>query len=108
MPGCEILTEDPESLRVKEGSTLNKSILALNTLFKDLSQNQHGDFIYYDGSAVTQLLKDTFGGNSLTVGLFTLQYGDAIGSTVTMRTYKKCSMIMNYPVINDNRIIGLL
>jgi len=37
MPGCEILTEDPESLRVKEGSTLNKSILALNTLFKDLS-----------------------------------------------------------------------
>jgi len=39
MPGCEVLTEDPESLRVKEGSTLNKSILALNTLFKDLSQN---------------------------------------------------------------------
>ena len=36
MPGCEVLTEDPESLRVKEGSTLNKSILALNTLFKDL------------------------------------------------------------------------
>jgi hypothetical protein len=53
-------------------------------------------------------LKDTFGGNSLTVGLFTLQYGDAIGSTVTMRTYKKCSTVMNYPVINDNRIIGLL
>jgi hypothetical protein len=39
MPGCEILTEDPESLRVKEGSTLNKSILALNTLFKDLAAN---------------------------------------------------------------------
>ena len=53
MPGCEVLTEDPESLRVKEGSTLNKSILALNTLFKDLSANSHGDFIYYDGSVVT-------------------------------------------------------
>jgi len=53
MPGCEVLTEDPESLRVKEGSTLNKAMLSLNTLFKDLSQNQHGDFIYYDGSAVT-------------------------------------------------------
>lgn len=37
MPGCEVLTEDPESLRVKEGSTLNKAILSLNTLFKDLS-----------------------------------------------------------------------
>ena len=53
MRGCEVLTEDPESLRVKEGSTMNKSILALNTLFKDLSANSHGDFIYYDGSAVT-------------------------------------------------------
>ena len=53
-------------------------------------------------------MKDTYGGNSLTVGIFTLQYGDAIGSTVTMRTFKKCQQIVNYPVINDNRIIGLL
>ena len=108
LPGCEVLTEDPESLRVKEGSTLNKSILALNTLIKDLSTNRHGDFIYYDGSVLTQLLKDTFGGNSLSIGLFNLQYGDAIGSTVTMRTFKKCQMITNFPIINDNRILGLL
>ena len=25
-----------------------------------------------------------------------------------MRTFKKCQNIVNYPVINDNRIIGLL
>jgi hypothetical protein len=108
LPGCEVLTEDPEALRVREGTTLNRSILALNTLFKDLATNRHGDFIYYDGSVVTQLLKDTYGGNSLTIGVFNLQYGDAIGSTVTMRTFRKCQMITNYPVINDNRILGLL
>lgn len=26
LPGCEILNEDPESLRVKQGSTLNRGI----------------------------------------------------------------------------------
>jgi len=57
---------------------------------------------------VTQLLRDTFGGNSLTLGLFTLQYGDPIGSTLTLRAMKRCQSIMNYPVINDNRTIGLL
>ena len=57
---------------------------------------------------MTQLLRDTFGGNSLTLGLFTLQYGDPIGSTLTLRAMKRCQSIMNYPVINDNRTIGLL
>ena len=89
MPGCEVLNEDPESLRVKQGSTLNKGILSLNNLFKELATNPHGDYVFYDGSVLTQLLKDVLGGNSLTVGLFTLQYGDAIGSTLTMRAFKK-------------------
>jgi hypothetical protein len=35
-------------------------------------------------------MKDVLGGNSLTIGLFTLQYGDAIGSTLAMRAFKKC------------------
>jgi hypothetical protein len=26
LPGCEILNEDPEALRVKQGSTLNRGI----------------------------------------------------------------------------------
>lgn len=72
MPGCEVLTEDPEALRIKQGSTLNKGILALNNLFKDLSSNQYGDYIFYDGSILTQLCKDVLGGNSLSVGLFNL------------------------------------
>jgi coiled-coil domain-containing protein 78 len=72
MPGCEILNEDPESLRVKQGSTLNRGIQAVNTLMRDLATNPHGDHVYYEGSILTQLLKDCFGGNSLSLGLFTL------------------------------------
>lgn len=39
MPGCEILNEDPEALRVKQGSTLNRGIQAVNTLIRDLATN---------------------------------------------------------------------
>jgi len=108
LPSCEILNEDPEALRVKQGSTLNRGIQALNTLIRELSANQHGDNAYYEGSTVTQLLRDSFGGNSLTMGIFTVQYGDPIGSTLTLRAMKRCQAIMNFPVINDNRTIGLL
>ena len=72
MPGCEILNEDPETVRVKQGSTLNKGMLSVNNLLKELSTNPHGDYVFYDGSILSQLLKDVFGGNSLTVGVFTL------------------------------------
>jgi Kinesin motor domain len=108
LPGCEILNEDPEAVRVKQGSTLNRGILAVNTLMRDLATNPHGDHVYYEGSILTQLMRDTLGGNSLTLGLFTLQHGDPIGSTLSMRALKRCQAIMNFPVINDNRTIGLL
>ncbi len=108
LPGCEILNEDPEALRVKQGSTLNRGIQSVNTLMRDLSTSQHGDHVFYEGSAITQLMRDTLGGNSLTLGLFTLQYGDPIGSTLSLRALKRCQQIMNFPVINDNRTIGLL
>ena len=39
MPGCEILNEDPEALRVKQGSTLNRGIQAVSTLMRDLATN---------------------------------------------------------------------
>ena len=108
LPGSEILNEDPEALRVKQGSTLNRGIQAVNTLIRDLATNSHGDHVSYEGSALTFLLRDTFGGNSLTMGIFNLQYGDALGSTITLRALNRCQGVMNYPVINDNRTIGLL
>jgi hypothetical protein len=108
LPGCEILNEDPEALRVKQGSTMNRGIQALNTLMRELSTNPHGDHVFYEGSTVTQLLRDSFGGNSLTMGIFNVQYGDPIGSTLALRAMKRCQSIMNFPVINDNRTIGLL
>lgn len=84
-PGCEVLNEDPEALRAKQGADLNKGILTLSSLLRDLAATPHGDYANYDNSLLTQLSRDIFGGNSLCVGIFCLQYGDAVGSALSLR-----------------------
>lgn len=107
-PGCEVLNEDPEALRAKQGADLNKGILTLSSLLRDLAATPHGDYANYDNSLLTQLSRDIFGGNSLCVGIFCLQYGDAVGSALSLRALQRCQSIMNFPVQNDNRVLGLL
>ena len=107
-PGCEVLNEDPEALRAKQGADLNKGILSLNSLLRDLAATPHGDYANYDNSLLTQLSRDIYGGNSLSVGIFCLQYGDAVGSALSLRALQRCQSIMNFPVQNDNRVLGLL
>jgi len=108
LPGSEILNEDPDTLRAKQGQELNKGIFSLNNLFRDLSSTPQGDFANYDESVLTSLSRDIFGGNSLCVGIFCLQLGDPVGSAMTMRALQRCQSIMNFPVQNDNRVLGLL
>ena len=107
-PSSEILNEDIDTLRAKQGQELNKGIFSLNNLFRDLSSTPQGDYANYDESVLTSLSRDIFGGNSLGVGIFHLQLNDAIGSAMTMRALQRCQMIMNFPVQNDNRVLGLL
>ena len=102
------MNEDPETLRAKQGADLNKGIFSLNNLFRDLAATPQGEFANYDESVLTALSRDIFGGNSLAMGIFCLQYGDPIGSSLTMRSLQRCQSIMNFPVQNDNRVLGLL
>lgn len=37
LAGSEILNEDPETLRAKQGEELNKGIFSLNNLLRDLA-----------------------------------------------------------------------
>lgn len=104
----EVLNEDPDTLRAKQGQTLNKGIFSLNTLLRDLSSTPQGEYANYSESLLNSLARDVFGGNSLAIGIFCLQFGDPIGSAMTMRALEKCKSIMNFPVQNDNRVLGLL
>lgn len=108
LPSSEILNEDPELLRASQGADMNKSIFSLNNLMRDLSTTSQGDYANYEESMLTTLSRDIFGGNSLCVGIFCFQFSDQIGSVMTMRAAKRACNIMNFPVQNDNRVLGLL
>ena len=54
------------------------------------------------------MLVDTLGGNSVSVGLFTLQNGDPAGSLITLKSLQRAIKIRNYPLVNDSRVLGLL
>ena len=117
MPGSEVLVNDPETLRIKQGRTLNQSILALQSIVNDLSTGNvkkyfinpfQRDAVLYDSSKLTSMCKDIFGGNAVTVALFHLQSEDQAGSAVTLKFIKQCQQLVNFPIINDNRSICLL
>ncbi len=40
LPGAEALAQDPETLRIKQGNTLNQGILALQSVAEDLSNDR--------------------------------------------------------------------
>jgi len=84
----EKLNEDVEILRIREGNALNKAALTIGELMRNISQDKE-DYIRYDGSNVTHLLKDIFAGNCLSMCLTCLQYGDNIGSLLVLN-YIKC------------------
>lgn len=104
----ETLGQDPEMLRQQQGKDMNIGLFSISNLMRDLSTSPQGDFANYTESCETMLTRDIFGGNSLCVGFFTLQKSDGIGSTQTLRALHKCQGINNFPIQNDNRVLGLL
>jgi len=40
MPGSEVLSQDAETLRIKEGNTLNKGILGIHSVLTDLAEGK--------------------------------------------------------------------
>lgn len=59
-------------------------------------------------STVTHLMKESLGGNSLTVGVFCLKNGDPKGSSYSLNMMKRVSAIYNFGIVNDSKAIGLL
>lgn len=58
--------------KVKEGGTVNKSLLALSNCITVLSEGRAGSFVPYRDSKLTRLLKDSLGGNSKTCMIATV------------------------------------
>ena len=60
-----------EGIRLKEGTNINKSLLALSNVISKLSQNSK-NFVNYRDSKLTRLLQSSLGGNSKTAIICTV------------------------------------
>ena len=94
-----------EDAKIREG-TLSNGIFSFAEIVQKLSRGDN--YANYDGAVCTQLMKDMIGGNCLTAAIFCLQNGDPIGSSLVLSYMRMIRSIMNYPVVNDSRLIGLL
>ncbi len=107
-----------KGIRREEGANINKSLLALGNCINTLSdKSKKGSFVPYRDSKLTRLLKDSLGGNILTIMIAcispsilsydetinTLKYASRarkIQKKVT-RNIREEDLILNYPVKDD-------
>lgn len=64
---------DAEVLRLREGLTLNKSLTAFAATLRTLAAEGSAEYVNYGQSALTKLLSDALGGNSLAAVITTLR-----------------------------------
>ena len=53
-------------------------------------------------------MKESLGGNSLTLGIFHLKQGDFRASSYSLRYLTFARKIINFPIVNDTKAFGLL
>ena len=80
--------------------------MSLGSILKDLSKKN--DYILYEASVLTHLMKDVLGGNSLAVGLFCVKQDDGKGASLTFNYLNYTKNIFNFGIVNDSKAIGLL
>lgn len=61
-----------DGLRLREGSNINRSLLALSNVINKLSQGNGKTFINYRDSKMTRILQASLGGNSKTAIICTM------------------------------------
>lgn len=111
LPGAEKLSEDPTTLRIREGPTLNNGIMAFGSIVKAL----HGmkdvtdtDFIDFKQSKVTAMLPEVLGGNCRTLIITTIQPADYKSNTFVLEFSQLFRSVRQFPVVNSRHMIALL
>ncbi|XP_031553927.1 coiled-coil domain-containing protein 78-like [Actinia tenebrosa] len=103
LPGAEKLSEDPTQLRMREGPTLNRSILAFRQLVSSLAGSPSPTrVINYSDSKLTLLLKDALGGNCKTKVLVSLKATETPSLSTILTVSGQLGQIHNFPIINDH------
>ena len=89
--------------RLKEGGSINKSLVTLGGVICALAEQSSSRFIPYRNSTLTWVLKDSLGGNSLTLMIATISPAEACVSETmsTLRYASRSKKIINTPHVNQ-------
>jgi hypothetical protein len=111
LPGAEKLADDPTTVRIREGATLNNSILGFGHVVKSLAMardNLHdAEFVDFKQSVLTSLLPDVLGGSCRTLMVTTIPPADYKANSFTLQFSQLFRQLRNYPVVNDGRQVAL-
>jgi hypothetical protein len=111
LPGAEKMAEDPTTLRIREGPTLNHGVTCLAAALRALAQAKDvGDLDYADleGSKLTRLLGDALAGPFRTACIATIPPASYQANSFTLQYASLFARIPCFPVVNDGRAVALL
>ncbi|KAK4884404.1 hypothetical protein RN001_000675 [Aquatica leii] len=88
----------------REGVNINKGLLALGNVISVLGGDKQQSYICYRDSNLTRLLKDSLGGNSITLMIACVSPADYnLDETIsTLRYADRARKIKNKPVVNQD------
>lgn len=94
--------------RMREGTNINRSLLALANCINKLTENKKGAYVNYWDSKLTRLLKDSLEGKSKTLMVVTVSPGSG-GFEETLNTLKyadRAKEIKSSPIRNKEIMIA--
>ena len=113
LPGAEKLSEDPTTVRIREGAKLNNSMLGFGQVVKSLAlarDNLHdAEFVDFKQSVLTSLLPDILGGSTRSLIVTTIPPADYKANSFTLQFAQLFRQLRSFPIVNDGRqVLSLL
>ncbi len=105
---CDKMMLDPAQVRAKEGISLSKSLFQLKKVMESLASREERDFAPLEGSKLTRILSDALGGNCVTTVCGFLVKGEFEINKCVLELLKKTQMCETYPVVSEDKCLGLL
>ncbi|KAM8716372.1 hypothetical protein ACLKA7_003276 [Drosophila subpalustris] len=87
--------------RLKEGSHINKSLLFLSNVIKNLAENEDNKFVNYRDSKLTRILQTSLGGNAFTSIICTICPSNMEESQSTLNFAMRAKKIRVKPQLNE-------
>jgi hypothetical protein len=106
-PSTHKWVENEEELRVREGTTLNRSLLSLRRVCTSLSRQDSVQSAPFQQSKLTALLEDVLGGNAFVVGLSFLVQGESESNAALLRVASRLNRVFHFPVSGYTFVNGL-